>query len=328
MSNITLFSSANVPAFARNNELSDTAKALTGGSTNNTKRISIKGGVFRLLAGGKEVASIEDRHLDVVIVKAAPKVSRVFYAGAYDPEKIAGPDCWSNDGETPDASIKAPQHSACHNCPQNIAGSGQGNSRACRFQQRLAVVLENDMEGEVMQLTLPATSIFGKEDGDKRQLQAYARFLAVQNPPVNPEQIVTRMKFDMKSESPKLHFAPVRWLTDDEYPNILAKAESDEAKRAINMTVAQADGVKAAPLALAGKAPSAAKAAPVEAQDDDEAETPAPAPKAKPKAKAAPVEATEEDAGEPEVRKAAPKAGTVPAQKSKLADIVSDWDDE
>jgi len=321
MSNITLFSSSNVPAFARNNELSDTAKALTGGSTNNTKRISIKGGVFRLLAGGKEVASIEDRHLDVVIVKAAPKVSRVFYAGAYDPEKIAGPDCWSNDGETPDGSIKAPQHSACHNCPQNIAGSGQGQSRACRFQQRLAVVLENDMNGEIMQLTLPATSIFGKEEGDKRPLQAYARFLAVQNPPVNPEQIVTRMKFDMKSESPKLHFAPVRWLTDDEYPTILAKGESEEAKRAVNMTVAQADGVKAPALGLAGKAPAAVKAAPVEAEDDE----PAPAPKAK---KAAPKAEPTEDVGEPEVRKAAPKADAVPAQKSKLASIVSDWDDE
>jgi hypothetical protein len=319
MSNITLFSSSNVPAFARNNELSDTAKALTGGSTNNTKRISIKGGVFRLLAGGKEVASIEDRHLDVVIVKAAPKVSRVFYAAAYDGDKIAGPDCWSNDGEVPDASIKEPQGSSCAKCPQNIAGSGNGNSRACRFQQRLAVVLENDMNGEIMQLTLPATSIFGKEEGDKRPLQAYARFLAVQNPPVNPEQIVTRMKFDMKSESPKLHFAPVRWLTDDEYPTILAKGESEEAKRAVNMTVAQADGVKAPALGLAGKAPAAVKAAPVEAEDDE------PAPKAK---KAAPKAEPAEDVGEPEVRKAAPKADAVPAQKSKLASIVSDWDDE
>jgi hypothetical protein len=169
MSNVTLFNASNVPAFARNNELSDTAKALTGGGTGvSTKRISIKGGVFRLLAGGKEVAAIDDRHLDVIIVKAAPKVNRIFYAKSYDADNIAGPDCWSNDGETPDASIKTPQHSACHNCPQNIAGSGQGNSRACRFQQRLAVVLANDPEGDVLQLTLPATSIFGKEDGDKR----------------------------------------------------------------------------------------------------------------------------------------------------------------
>ena len=78
MSNVTLFSSSNVPAFARNNELSDTAKALTGGGVSNSvKRISIKGGVFRLVAGGKEVASIDDRNLDVIIVKAAPKVSQI-----------------------------------------------------------------------------------------------------------------------------------------------------------------------------------------------------------------------------------------------------------
>ena len=94
MSNITLFSSSNVPAFARNNELSDTAKALTGGGAGaSTKRISIKGGVFRLVAGGKEIASVEDRHLDVVIVRAAPKISRIFYAGAYDADKITRPDC-------------------------------------------------------------------------------------------------------------------------------------------------------------------------------------------------------------------------------------------
>lgn len=308
MSNVTLFNANNVPAFARNNEMSDTAKALTGGGAGaSMKRISIKGGVFRLVAGGKEVASIEDRHLDVVIVRAAPKISRIFYAKAYDGDKIAPPDCWSNDGERPDSSISAPQNKTCMGCPQNEAGSGMGNSRACRFQQRLAVVLENNPSGDVLQLTLPATSIFGKEDGDKRPLQAYARYLAAQNPPVNPEQIVTRMKFDTKAESPKLFFQPVRWLTDDEYPTIVKQSESDDAKRAVNMTVAAADGVKAAPLAIPGKAPEAAPK--VEAK----------APKTKPAADA-------DD--EPEVRKDSAKANAVPAKKSKLADIVSDWDDE
>ena len=82
MSNITLFSGANVPAFARNNELSETAKSLAGGAGSTTKRISIKGGVFRLVSGGKEIASVDERHLDVVIVRAAPKVSRIFYSGS------------------------------------------------------------------------------------------------------------------------------------------------------------------------------------------------------------------------------------------------------
>jgi hypothetical protein len=323
MSNITLFNSSNVPAFARNNELSDTAKALTGGGSGiATKRISIKGGVFRLVAGGKEVANIEDRHLDVVIVRAAPKVSRIFYDGAYDADKIVPPACWSNDGEKPDASISEPQNKTCMGCPQNEAGSGMGNSRACRFQQRLAVVLANHPDGDVLQLTLPATSIFGKEDGDKRPLQAYARFLAAQNPPVNPEQIVTRMKFDTKAESPKLFFAPTRWLTDDEYPVVVRQSETEEAKRAVVLTVAQADGVKAAPMALAGTAPkAAAKPAPVVSDNEDEA----PAPKAAKAPKTKPVADADD---EPEVRKPAVKDSAVPAKKSKLADIVSDWDDE
>ena len=303
MSNVTLFSSSNVPAFARNNELSDTAKALTGGGVSNSvKRISIKGGVFRLVAGGKEVASIDDRNLDVIIVKAAPKVSRIFYSSSYDADNITGPDCWSNDGERPDPTAENKQSDTCLNCPKNQAGSGQGNSRACRYQQRLAVVLANNPEGDVLQLTLPATSVFGKEDGDKRPLQAYARYLAVQNPPVNPEQIVTEMRFDTKAESPKLFFKPVRWLSEDEYEVIKTQAASSDAQRAVVMTVAQSDGVKSAPpMAIPGK-PTTAK-----------------------KAKAEPVADADE---EPEVRKDAPKAAAVPAKKGKLADIVSDWDDE
>jgi len=303
MTNITLFSPTNVPAFARNNELSDTAKALTGGSVSSVKRISIKGGVFRLVAGGKEIASIDERHMNIIIVKAAPKVSRIFYAKSYDADNITGPDCWSNDGERPDPTAEHKQSVTCMNCPQNTAGSGQGNSRACRYQQRLAVVLESNPTGDVLQLTLPATSVFGKEDGDKRPLQAYARFLAVQNPPVNPEQIVTEMRFDTKAEAPKLHFKPVRWLTEEEYEVVKAQAESPDAQRAIVMTTAQSDGVKAAPvLAIPGKPPVVEK-----------------------KPQTAPVAEADE---EPEVRSTAAKPSAVPAKKSKLADIVSDWDDE
>jgi hypothetical protein len=319
MSNVSLFSASNVPAFARQAELSDTARALMGGAGGgNSKRISIKGGVFRLLAGGKEITSIEDRHLDVIIVKAAPKVARVFYAAKYDnTAAAAAPDCWSNDGEKPDASLKEPQAKSCAQCAQNIAGSGNGQSRACRYQQRLAVVLANNPEGEVMQLTLPATSIFGKEDGDKRPLQAYARYLAAQTPPISPDMVVTRMKFDMKSESPKLVFAAQAWV--DDYEAVKQQAESKEAEQAIKMTVAQTDGVTApAPLALEGKRPAAAPAPEVE----EEEEAPAPKPK---KAKAAPVV---DEGEEPEVRKPEAKETAVPAKKSKLADIVADWDDE
>jgi hypothetical protein len=323
MSNVALFGGSNLPAFAKNAELSDMAKALAGGGGNSGKRISIKGGVFRLMSDGKEVAAIDERYLDIVIVKAASKVARVFYAAKYDGETAGAPECWSSDGDTPDKSVKAPQGDTCAGCPQNIAGSGNGDSRACRYQQRLAVVLANDIEGSVMQLPLPATSIFGKEDGENRPLQAYARWLAAQT--VNPNMVVTRMKFDTKAESPKLHFKAMRWLTEDEYATVGDQGETPDALKAVTMSVAQVDKVQT-PLALEGQAPKAkAKPAPVVEEDD---EPPAPAPKAAKKAKAAPAPVAEdEDEAEPEVRKAEKKPNAVPGKKS-LADVVGGWDDE
>ena len=296
MGELANFNPTQTPAFARKGELSTLAKSLAGGGVGGGgKRISIKGGVFRLMADGKEITSIDDRHLDVVIVNAAPKISRTYYAGTYEEGNTSAPNCWSADGETPDASIDEPQASNCASCPMNVKGSGQGESKACRFSQRLAVVLANDIGGDVMQLTLAATSIFGKEEGDKRPLQAYARYLAAQN--INPETLVTRLRFDTKAAVPKLFFQPLRWLEDDEYAVAVEKGSSTPAKNAITMSVAKkAD----APLALEG---------------------------AKPKAKA--VAETNEEVDEPEKRKPAVKANAVPQKKtSSLAATVDEWDDE
>ena len=327
MSNIAMFNPSNVPAFAKNAELSATTLALAGGVNTSAgiKRVSIKGGVFRLLSGGKEVASIEDRHLDVIVVKAAPKVSRIFYAGSYDKDAAAAaPDCTSADGEKPDAGVRNKQSASCVTCPQNIAGSGNGQSRACRYQQRLAVVLANNPEGDVLQVTLPATSIFGKEEGDKRPLQAYARYMAAQTPPVNLDAIVTRMKFDTKAESPKLIFAPVRWLTDEEYEIVQTQSTSKDAEKAVASTPAALDGVATpAPLALEGKRPTTKPMGEMMEEDEAEAVAEVKATKAK---KAKPIEAEAEE--EPEVRKAPAKVESAPAKKNKLADIVADWDDE
>lgn len=347
MSNITLFKGANVPAFAKKGELSETAKALVGSGGGGGKRISIKGGVFRLMSDGEEVAAIEERYLDVVIVRAAPKVGRVWYAAKYDGETAGAPECWSADGDKPDAKAKNPQADTCAKCEQNIAGSGTGNSRACRYQQRLAVVLADEIEGDVMQLPLPATSLFGKEEGENRPLQAYARWLVAQG--VDPSMVVTRLKFDTKAESPKLFFKAMRWLTDDEFATANERGLTDDAVRAVTMTVAAVDAVKPAD-ALEGDKPKAkAKAKPQVDEDDEDDEPPAPKAKVKTKAKPAPepeddddedeapapkaktkakpvVEEDDED-DEPVVRKESKKETSVPAKK-KLAQVVADWDDE
>lgn len=325
MSNVTIFNPAQLPDFVRRRGgLSEVSKALAGGGAGAGKRISIKGGVFRLISSGKEIAAIEERFLDVVIVSAAPNVNRVFYMSKFDSSNPAAPDCWSADGKVPSPDSTAKQASKCDECPQNIAGSGQGNSRACRYQQRLAVVLANDVDGDVLQLALPATSIFGKEEGDNRPLQAYARWLAAQN--VDPTDVVTRLKFDTKSESPKLFFKAMRYLSDTEYESCQTQAKSDDAIKAITMTVAKMDGVPAVAAPLEGAPPKKTKAEPPAAEDDD---APAPPPKkTKAKAAAAEVEEPAEPVEEPVVRKEEKKASAVPAAKANLASMVDDWDDE
>lgn len=321
MSEIALFGGSKVPAFVKKAELSAVAKALAGGAGQSGKRISIKGGVFRLVHDGKEVSQIDDRHLDVVIVNAAPKVSRIFFAKKWDGENTAAPDCWSSDGNTPDKEVTAPQGENCANCEMNVKGSGTGEMKACRYQQRLAVVLADDVEGSVLQLSLPATSIFGKEANGKYPLQAYARFLAAQS--ISPEMVVTELRFDTTVESPKLVFKAKRWLTDAEYEIAQEKGQTEDAIKAVLFGV----GATAAPAALALEGKRPAKTAPAPVAEDEEEEAPAPKPKAKPKAAPAPAPVEEEEAEEPVVRKAAAKTTSVPA-KSGLANLAAAWDDE
>ena len=334
MGQVAVFNPGNLPAFVKQHGLSAVAKALAGGGAGGGKRISIKGGVFRLVVDGKEVTQIEDRHLDVVIVNAAPKVARTFYLKQYDPETPTAPDCWSADGTTPDANATNKQSSSCATCPKNVKGSGQGDSRACRFSQQVAVVLANDIPGDVMKLSLPAQSLFGKAEGDNRPMQEYSRWLGAQG--IDPTMLVTRLKFDTRSESPKLFFKAMRWLEPHEFEECQRQGQSEDAVKAITMTVAESDNAPPPPVDIPGKRPAAAQApAPAPQMDEDDEPPPPPAkPKAAPKAaKPAPAPAPVVDAGEgepeddapPVVRKSAPPPAA--GGGSTLAAALADWDD-
>jgi hypothetical protein len=243
MSDLTLFSnSSELPAYLKNAALDDVTSALAGESLG-SRRISIKGGVFREMIGGKEYRVSEERSMNVVIVKAAPKVSRIFYSGSYSEGETVSPTCWSSDSQRPDEKVKEKQSATCLTCTKNIKGSGQGDSRACRYQQRLAVVVDGEIQKhEVYQLVLPPTSVFGDGEKGKLPLQAYARHLKNNGVPITG--VVTEMRFDTASPTPKLVFKPVRPLTEDEYNTVQHLKDSSEAISAITLTVAQTDGVK------------------------------------------------------------------------------------
>jgi len=264
MTEMTLFAKGGntLPAHLRNLELDATTKALMGSGGGSGKRISIKGGVFRMIVDGKEIAQNEDRAMPIVIVAANPHVSRSYYADTYVEGQVLAPSCWSNDGVSPDSKVSEPQSGKCATCAQNIAGSAtQGAGRACRYSQRLAVTLENDLKGDVYQLTLPAQSIFGNVEGGKMPLQAYAKFLGSHGLPITA--VVTEMRFDTASATPKLTFKALRPLEADEMALAQEKGQSAEAKSAIASTPATLDGAKTK--AVAAPEPVAkAEAAPAE----------------------------------------------------------------
>ena len=306
MSEMTLFSKGGntLPAHLKNLQLDATTKALMGGSGNGGgKRISIRGNVFRMMVDGKEIAQNEDRAMNIIIAAANANVSRTFYAGTYQEGQAMAPTCWSNDGVTPDIKSEQPQASKCASCQQNIKGSGQGDSRACRFSQRLAVLLENDIRGDIYQLTLPAQSIFGAAENGKMPLQSYAKFLGSHGLPVTA--VVTEMRFDTASATPRLTFKAVRPLNEEELAMTQDKGQSTEAKLAIAATAAQMDG--------ATKAEFIRPTDMGKMLDVDEA-------KAMATVKATKAEVVEETA-EPTKRtkKAAPK---------DVADILDDWAEE
>ena len=218
----------------------DDTRAVAGGGLGGSKRISIKGGVFRKMSGGKEVGTIEDRHMNVIFVKMSHTASRTYYTGAYkEGEKIA-PVCWSSDSKKPDPEVKTPQASACDSCQWSVKGSGQGGSgAACRLSWRTAVVLPNNPDGDVMQLVLPATSCFGKEEGGKWPFRPYIQMLANNN--ISAGRVVTKMQFDTKSPVPKLLFSPVGVVPETDVDTIQRQKESPAAENAIKLTVYQQD---------------------------------------------------------------------------------------
>ena len=300
MSELELFKGNSLVNSELFKSLQDTANNLAGGSGGGSgmRRISLRGGRFRELVNGEQVNVNNSGSLNVVILDAA-KISRAYYAGTYDPENPSGPTCWSADTQRPSPDVPDGQRqaSACKDCPMNVRGSGQGETRACRYSQRMAVALEGQYD-KIYQVNLAAMSVFGQAKDGKMPMQAYANYLKAHNAP--PSAVVTEMYFDDNSDVPKLYFKAARPLEEDELQRVIELREHDDVERAITFTVSQADGVQEKPSAPKKSNNVLEKKAAPEVADD------------------APVE-------EPKNRG---KKKEEAASNEDLSDLVDAWDDE
>ena len=197
------------------------------------KRLSIRGGQFTAIDDGEQ--NIIGEAVNVIIVNAAP-VSRSFFGNEFDPNKSTAPVCWSDDTQRPSSNVSEDnvQSRRCMDCTQNVRGSGENGGRACRFQQRLAVVFEGNLN-EVYQLQIPASSIFGRAQGGNMGMQEYARHLSAHDTQVT--SVVTNITFDKDSVVPKLYFKPIRPLDVESGIKVSEMVVHEDSKRAITSFV-------------------------------------------------------------------------------------------
>jgi hypothetical protein len=231
----------------------------TGGDGYSHPKISIRAGRYRLVEDGIETPV--GINLDVVIVGANPKVSKIFYAKPYDGSADGvRPDCFSNDGLKPDESVQNPVANGCANCPHNVLGSkvtpSGAKSKLCGDQRHIAVVPAAD-PNKVYGLTVSVASM--------KNMREY--FKELQNFGVDVTEVVTELGFDDKVSFPKVTFTKKGFAPEAATAKLDAIANSDEVKEVVRLIPPRGKGP-----ALAAPAANISIAAPAAVDDAYEEE--------------------------------------------------------
>lgn len=244
MSNLAIFKDAGAVSNIRR-PVSELTKSVATGTAVNRIQTNTNG-TFKRFVKGEQVGKAIRGEFNAIIVSMLPKVSRTFYVGKYDSNaKPTLPDCWSNNGDVPEAKSPNRQAANCASCKNNIDGSGEnGKGKACRFQRRVALLLEGDVSGDTYQFNIPAKSLFGKGDGITHPFESYVRFLAANEESV--DYVVTNIAYNLDAATMQLQFTPVRPITDAEYELVVAAQADPATQRLVQLTVSEADGATTA----------------------------------------------------------------------------------
>lgn len=275
--------------------------------------ISIKGKVFHIQRGDERTLITKPGEddpaasLEVVIVKANPNRSKVFYSSGYQEGSVEKPTCYSNNGIAPEADAQEPQASKCAVCPHNQWGSrvtdNGGKGKACSDSRRLAIATV-DAPNDPMLLRVPAASM--------KAMEEYAKMLATRGLPY--QAVVTKIGFDYSVAHPALTFKGMGMIGDKALLQQIKESGESEI-------VQQITGLKPMPRtqseANEAVAPAAEKAAKTEAAVEAAVATATKTKKATVVAEAAP-------APKAAAPKAEPKVATAAALDDELSSLIED----
>lgn len=248
-----------VPAHLQNAGTNDMAEGVGGGFG----IISYRGKVWRTKFRGVETAMMREdgsgpkAMIEVVVVRAAPNLSKIFFESGYVEGSSAAPDCFSTNGVVPDPAANKKQARACGGCPKNAWGSRVTDAgklvKACSDSKRLAVVpagdLKNEAMGGPMLLRVPAASL--------QDMATFTNMMAGQG--FNYNTYVMSIGFDINDAFPKFVFKAVRPLTPDEFALVKELSEGPIAQRILVEAVDAVSHDVEVPAAAQEKLPEAAQ---------------------------------------------------------------------
>lgn len=203
---------------------------LAGGVQEGFPIITYKGKVWGVRSKGEVQLNVDENGhavpaIEVVLLRANPSLSKIYYEAAYEEGSNAPPDCFSNLGDVPDPSVQNPQARACATCPKNIWGSKitpQGKkTKACQDSRRMAAsfthtLTKDGAEAPVLLLRVPPASLAPvKEYGEKTLGARGIPYFSVS----------TLISFDPQSAHPQFVLKPKRVLSEDEATAVVAMRE-------------------------------------------------------------------------------------------------------
>lgn len=175
----------------------------------------------------------------VVILNFNADRGRAYYEGTYNPAASAAPKCWSADGKAPDASVKEKQSPLCNGCPMSVKGSKVQDGKemvACSSHRMIAVAPAFEIDADPLRLKIAVTSDYDKEIVEHGwfAFRQYVDFLKSRGV-THTALVITKIKFDMQAQYPKLLFALDRVLAPEE----IAKMKSALANPKVGELLAE-----------------------------------------------------------------------------------------
>lgn len=269
MSNIIPFTGGNFPAhFAADADAFKLNDAAEEFASVKFPVISAKNGRFSIKRDGEKVLLLRPKtnpsdpdepasYFDMTVLNV--QKSKTYYVDGYTEGSAEKPDCFSNDGKTPDSSVDDPQCETCALCPHNAWGSGVNEKgeatagKACSDVQRLAIASPSNLDDPYL-FRVPPASL--------KNFAEVSKFLTTKRVPLNGA--VIRFSFDAEKTG-VIRFEAIGGLDADTYAAAKAKMNDD--------LVLSIVGKKASHVAIAAKpaaTPVTKAAAPAVATVDPE----------------------------------------------------------